>query len=164
MEPMDKLLYDFSVYDVNNKEVLLSQFKDKVVVIVNTASLCGFTPQYYELEQLYQRYKNDGLEIIAFPCNQFNEEPLPIQEVVKQIRKRFKVTFPIYNKVWVNGDKEPQLYSWLKQCKPGRLGFKGVFWNFEKFVIDRQGKVVVRYFSDVTPFQFEQALKYLLQK
>lgn len=134
----------------------MSVFRDKVLLIVNTASLCGFTSQYLQLEELYQKYLDRGFVVLGFPCNQFaGEDPLPIKQIITNMRKRFKVTFPIMDKVIVNGEGGDAMYQFLKAQRPGKLGFKGVRWNFEKFLVDRDGTVLFRYESAIEPRQFE---------
>lgn len=160
---MAQSISDFTVVTADNKQLKLDFLKDKVVIIVNTATLCGFAPQYQELEMLYQKYKDDGLVILAFPCNQFHkEDPEPIQHIVSDIRSRFGVTYPILNKVVVNGENASELFKFLKENKPGKLGFKGVFWNFEKFIVSRDGKPVARFPSEVPPSSFEGLIKRLV--
>ncbi|EGV63379.1 glutathione peroxidase [Yamadazyma tenuis] len=160
---MAQSIYDISVLDSTLQQVSLSQYKGKVIVIVNTATLCGFAPQFEELQTLYHKYKDDGLVILAFPSNQFwNEEPAPIDEIVRETKQKFGVEFPIMNKVLVNGSNADDIYKFLKAARPGKLGFQGVFWNFEKFVIDRNGNVVYRFPSDISPLTFEKYLTPLL--
>lgn len=156
-------IYQFTVQDSELRWIPLSVFKGKVLLIVNTASLCGFTPQYKELEQLYRRYGPQGLVVMAFPCNQFaKEDPLPIKQIASSIRHHFGVSFLIMNKVDVNGDNASELFQYLKSQQPGKLGFKGVLWNFEKFLVDRNGRVVKRYLSEIAPLQFEPHITKLL--
>lgn len=156
-------LYDFSVLDENHNPVSMSRYKNKVIIVVNTASLCGYTPQYKELEILYQKYKQHGLVILAFPCNQFrNEDPDPIQVIIKNVRDNYGVTFPIFDKIRVNGRGSSEFFNFLKASKPGNLGFKGIYWNFEKFIIDTEGKVRFRFPSEVNPLLFERHIQILL--
>lgn len=160
---MAQSVSEFTVLDADNKPVKLDFLKNKVVIIVNSATLCGFVAQYQELEVLYQKYKDDGLMVLAFPCNQFHkEDPEPIKDIIADIRSRFGVTYPIFNKVLVNGDNASELFKFLKENKPGKLGFKGVFWNFEKFIIDRSGKPVARFTSEIPPSSFEGLIKRLI--
>lgn len=156
-------LYDFNVKDCDLNSITLSQYSGKVLIIVNTASLCGFTPQYRQLQQLYEKYHDQGLEILAFPCNQFaKEDPLPAAEIARGVRAHFGVEFPIMDKVEVNGDKASELYEFLKRERPRKLGFRGVLWNFEKFLVDREGRVVERYLSQNTPMEMERLIQLLL--
>lgn len=159
-----KSIYDFKPLDAFGRPLDLSHFKNKVVVIVNVALLCGYTPQYMELEFLYEKYKKDGLEIIAFPCNQFgSQEPDDETVIVETCNRKYGVLFPIMKKVHVNGEDEDPLYTYLKLQKAGHLGFSGVRWNFEKFLISKLGVVVTRYMSNVTPMQFERVIIRLLE-
>ncbi|CUM66718.1 uncharacterized protein PRCAT00004397001 [Priceomyces carsonii] len=155
--------YQFEVADGHGKQYNLNTLRNKVVVIVNVASLCGFTPQYKELQELYEKYKDNGLVILGFPCNQFgNQEPLEVKNIVKFTKDKFGVTFPIMKKVRVNGENTEALYDYLKTQQPGPLGFKGIRWNFEKFIVNKDGKVVKRFESKTTPSQFEALLRELL--
>lgn len=132
-------------------------------MIVNVASLCGFTPQYSDLERLYQKYHQQGLEILAFPCNQFGgQEPQNERDIERFVRSKFGVTFPIFAKVLVNGDDTHPVYRYLKEKQRAPLGFKGVRWNFEKFIIDRQGYPVYRLITTVNPLDLEPIIKDLL--
>lgn len=142
--------YDFTMKDITGKEVDFSTFKDKVVIVVNTASKCGFTPQFAGLEELYQQYKDQGLVILGFPCNQFaHQDPGTNQEISEFCQLNYGVTFPMFEKIDVNGEHEAPLYTWLKEQKSG-LG-KDIKWNFTKFVIDKTGTVVARYGSPKKP-------------
>lgn len=137
----------------------------KVVVIVNVASLCGFTPQYIQLEELFQKYKEDGLAILGYPCNQFgNQEPYDAYKTAELARDKFGVTFPIMEKVEVNGEYETPIYAYIKEQKRNELGFKGVRWNFEKFLLNRKGEVVGRYDTTVNPGEMESAIVNLLKE
>lgn len=139
-------------------------FKGKVVMVVNVASLCGFSHQYDDLELLYNKYKDQGLEIIAFPCNQFGgQEPESDSTLEALIREKFKCTFPIMQKTFVNGDDTNPVYKYLKLKKEGPLGFRGLRWNFEKFLVDRSGEVRHRFVSAVSPLQLEPVIVSLLE-
>jgi len=143
-------IYDISVKDMYNKDVSLSDYKGKVLLIVNTATLCGFTPQYPGLEALYKKYCDRGFELLDFPCNQFmNQAPGTIGEIHTTCTTRFGITFAQFAKIDVNGDNESPLYTFLK--KEGGGGNIG--WNFVKFLVDRKGNVVKRFDSKVTPEQ-----------
>lgn len=156
-------IYDYDVIDVRKRRFDLKQLKGKVVVIVNVASLCGFTVQYKDLEYLYQRYKDQGLEIIAFPCNQFGvQEPFDSEKILYLCRNKFGVTFPIMDKVEVNGELEHPLYTHLKRERKTDLGFMGVRWNFEKFVVNRDGEVVARFQLAFPPLSLEPLIQRLL--
>ena len=149
-------VHDFTVDDINGKPVPLDRYKGKVLLVVNTASQCGFTPQYKGLEALYRKYRDRGLEVLGFPCNQFGgQEPGSEQEIATFCTKNYDVTFPMFAKVDVNGDKAAPLYRHLKQAKPGLLGTQAIKWNFTKFQVDRDGKVVARYAPNDTPESFD---------
>lgn len=161
-------IYTFKIPDAYNNVLDFNQFQNKVILIVNVASLCGFTPQYKELQLLYEKYHEPGLEILGFPCNQFgNQEPLQEKEIVKYCSRNFGVSFPIMKKTKVNIDSdgdESELYKYLKSEKPGQVGFKGVRWNFEKFIINKKGEVVARFSSLITPLQLEGFIEQLLSE
>ncbi|EGW35280.1 uncharacterized protein SPAPADRAFT_53580 [Spathaspora passalidarum NRRL Y-27907] len=157
--------YSFVIPDGNNNNIDFNQFRNKVVIIVNVASLCGYTPQYKELQQLYEKYHDRGLEILGFPCNQFgNQEPGDESNIASFCQRHFGVTFPIMKKVYVNGDDEHELYTYLKGQVKGVLGFRGVRWNFEKFIVNRDGQTVARFTSIITPLQFETYIVTLLNQ
>ena len=142
-------IYGFKVRKINGEEVSLSDYKGKALLIVNTASRCGFTPQYGELEQLYQTYKARGFEVLAFPANNFmRQEPGSNEEIKQFCDLRFKITFPLFEKIEVKGRKIHPLYRYLTEQSP----FKGkISWNFNKFVINAQGEVVARFGSRTKP-------------
>jgi len=145
-------VYDFSVKDIHGKEQKLDQYKNKVMLIVNVASECGFTPQYKGLEALYEKMHSRGLEVLGFPCNQFGaQEPGTEKEIESFCELNYGVTFPLFSKIDVNGDDAAPLYKYLKKEKPGLLGTEAIKWNFTKFLVDRKGKVVERYGSNVEP-------------
>jgi len=145
-------VYDFTVNDIHGKPVKLDRYKDKVMLVVNVASKCGFTPQYQGLEALYQRYHGKGLEILGFPCNQFGaQEPGNEQEIAQFCDLNYGVTFPLFAKVDVNGAAAAPVYKYLKSEKPGLLGSEAIKWNFTKFLVDRKGKVIARYAPNDTP-------------
>ena len=149
-------LYDFTVDDITGHPVGLDRYKGKVVLVVNTASKCGFTPQYKGLEALYRKYRDQGLEVLGFPCNQFGgQEPGNEQEIATFCETNYGVTFPMFAKVDVNGDKAAPLYRHLKSAKPGLLGTEAIKWNFTKFLVDRSGKVIARYAPNDTPESIE---------
>lgn len=157
--------YTFSATTNSGKPFPMEDLKGKVVLIVNTASKCGFTKQYDDLEALYKKYKDQGLEIIGFPCNQFaGQEPGSSEEIAEFCRLNFGVTFPIMKKIDVNGDNADPLFEWLKREKPGLLGFKGIKWNFEKFLVDKEGKVVQRYSSIKNPIAIGPDIEKLLKQ
>lgn len=138
-------LSDFSARAIDGTETDLSQYEGKAVLVVNTASKCGFTPQYEGLEKLYGKYQDQGLVILGFPCDQFaHQEPGSEEEIAEFCSTNFGVSFPMFSKVEVNGNGAHPLYGWLRSEKGGILGSK-IKWNFTKFLIDKQGKVVDRY-------------------
>lgn len=145
-------IYDFKVKGIDGNEVELSQFKGKVLVIVNTASKCGFTPQYQGLEELYQNYKDKGLVVLGFPCNQFGaQEPGDENEIKNFCDLNYKVSFPMFAKIDVNGPKAAPLYEFLKsECK-GLLGSEAIKWNFTKFIVDKFGNPVKRLAPQTKP-------------
>ena len=137
---------DFTVTTNRGEQLDLSDKLGKVLLVVNTASKCGFTPQYDGLEKLYETYKDRGFEILGFPCNQFGgQEPGDADEIAQFCKVNFGVTFPLMKKVDVNGDDASPLFDWMKKEAPGVLGSKAIKWNFTKFLIDREGNVVNRF-------------------
>src|SRR5512137_1325590 len=145
-------IYDFSVNDIHGKPVPLSRYKGKVLLIVNVASKCGFTPQYKGLEALYEKLHAKGLEVLGFPCNQFGaQEPGSESEIASFCELNYGVTFPMFAKVDVNGDTAAPLYRHLKSAKPGLLGSEAIKWNFTKFLVDRKGNVVERFAPNTEP-------------
>lgn len=156
--------YELTPLDKTNKPFPFSELKGKVVLIVNVASKCGFTPQYTELQELYEKYADKGLEIIGFPCNQFaSQEPGSSDEIASFCSLNFGVKFPILKKIDVNGDKTDDVYKFLKLEKSGLLGLNRIKWNFEKFLIDKNGKVVERYSSLTKPKSLESKIEELLK-
>jgi glutathione peroxidase len=149
-------LYDFTVNDMAGQPVALDRYKGKVLLVVNTASKCGFTPQYKGLEALYRKYQDRGLAVLGFPCNQFGaQEPGNEREIATFCETNYDVTFPMFAKVDVNGDNAAPLYRYLKSAKPGLLGTEAIKWNFTKFLVDRSGNVVARYAPNDTPESLE---------
>jgi glutathione peroxidase len=149
---MSASIYDFSVRDIHGKPRKLGEYKDKVLLIVNVASECGFTPQYKGLEALYEKLQGRGLEILGFPCNQFGaQEPGSEEQIAQFCELNYGVKFPLFAKIDVNGDNAAPLYKYLKKAKPGLLGTEAIKWNFTKFLVDRKGNVVERYGSNVEP-------------
>jgi glutathione peroxidase len=145
-------IYDFSVKDIHGKQEKLDRYKNQVMLIVNVASKCGFTPQYKGLEALYEKLHARGLEVLGFPCNQFGaQEPGSEKEIESFCELNYGVTFPLFAKIDVNGSGADPLYQYLKKEKPGVLGSEAIKWNFTKFLVDRKGKVVERYGSNVEP-------------
>jgi glutathione peroxidase len=145
-------LYDYTVDDIHGKPVKLDRYKDKVVLVVNTASKCGFTPQYKGLEALYEKYHAKGLEVLGFPCNQFGaQEPGSEAEIEQFCELNYGVTFPMFAKIDVNGAHAAPVYQYLKSAKPGLLGSEAIKWNFTKFLVDRGGKAIARFAPNDTP-------------
>ncbi|XP_068312691.1 putative glutathione peroxidase 7, chloroplastic [Pyrus communis] len=159
----ERSLYDFTVKDIDGKDVPLSKFKGKVLLVVNVASRCGLTSSNYsELSHLYEKYKPQGFEILAFPCNQFGgQEPGSNGEIKQFACTRFKAEFPIFDKVDVNGPSTAPVYQFLKSSAGGFLG-DIIKWNFEKFLVDKNGKVVERYPPTTSPFQIEKDIQKLV--
>jgi len=158
-------VYDFVVKDKAGKDFALKQLEGKVILIVNVASKCGFTPQYKGLEEVYKKYNDQGLEILGFPCNQFGgQEPGKEEEIVQFCSLNYGVTFPIMQKIDVNGDKAEPFYEFLKKEKTGALGMKRVKWNFEKFLIDKHGNVVERFSSLTKPESIDPKIAALLKE
>lgn len=156
-------LYDFTVQDNQGKPLTLEQFRGKVVLIVNTASKCGFTPQYKELEALYQKYHARGLEILAFPCNQFgSQEPGSDAEIMQFCEVNYGVTFPLMGKVNVNGPEAAPVFEYLKEHARGLLKSRAIKWNFTKFLVNKEGVVVKRYAPRTKPASITQAIEELL--
>jgi len=149
---MDSPIYDFAVSDIHGKQRKLGEFKGKVLLIVNVASKCGFTPQYKGLEALYEKLHKRGLEVLGFPCNQFGaQEPGTAAEIESFCEMNYGVTFPLFAKIDVNGKDAAPVYKYLKKERPGLLGSEAIKWNFTKFLVDRNGKVIERYGSNVEP-------------
>ena len=155
-------IYDISVKDINGEEFLLDKYKGEVMLIVNTASDWGLKTQFGELEEIYQKYKHKGFMVLAFPCNQFNnQEPLSEDEIKKVYPEKFNVHYPIFSKISVNGADEHPLYTYLKKEKGGLLVSK-IKWNFTKFLVDREGNVVERYSPQTSPKDVEEDIVDLL--
>ena len=145
-------VFDFSAPDVAGRETSLAEFRGKVLLIVNTASRCGYTPQYAGLEALYEKYKDRGLAVLGFPCNQFGaQEPGTEAEIAQFCSLNYDVTFPIFAKVDVNGAHAHPLFQFLKSEKTGLFGTENIKWNFTKFLIGKDGRILKRFSSKVTP-------------
>ena len=156
-------LQDLSARTLDGSEVPLSAFGGKVLLIVNTASQCGFTPQYAGLQALYDEYKDRGFAVLGFPCNQFGQqEPGGEAEIGAFCERNFGVGFPMFAKVDVNGPDTHPVYAWLKREAPGLLGSRSIKWNFTKFLVDRDGRVVDRFAPTTKPEQLRQAIEKLL--
>jgi len=159
-----KKIYDFSVKDNQDNEVSLEKYKGKVLLIVNTASKCGFTPQYEGLEVIYEKYKEQGFEVLAFPCNQFGgQEPGKEEEIQSFCSLTYGTKFPIFKKVNVNGSEAIDLYEYLKAKAPGIMGTKAIKWNFTKFLVNQEGEVLKRYAPKVKPEDLTQDIEELLK-
>ena len=156
-------IHDFSALTIDGQEASLGQFKGKVLLIVNTASKCGFTPQYEGLERLYRDYRERGLVVLGFPCNQFGaQEPGDAAEIANFCSTTYDVSFPMFAKVDVNGDNAHPLFRYLKEARPGLLGTEAIKWNFTKFLVDRGGNVVERFAPAVKPDDLRQSVEALL--
>lgn len=156
------MIYDYKVRDIRGQEVSMEEYKGKVLLIVNTASKCGFTKQYAGLQALYEKYKERGLEILAFPCNQFgHQEPGDDAAIKNFCTDTFGVTFPVMAKIEVNGEGAHPLYKELKKSQGGLLGNE-IKWNFTKFLVDREGRVVDRFAPQKEPRALEEKIKALL--
>lgn len=159
---MSKSVYDFTVKDINGKDVSLSQYKGKYLLIVNVASQCGFTPQYKGLEEMH-REMGGKVEVLGFPCNQFGkQEPGDENEIKNFCSLTYDVSFPLFAKIDVNGPQAAPLYEFLKSEKKGLLGTEAVKWNFTKFLVDQNGQVVKRYAPTDKPEDIKKELQRLL--
>ena len=160
---MTKSVHDFSCATTGGKKKSLSDYKGKVLLVVNTASKCGFTPQFEGLETLYEKYKDQGVEILGFPCNQFGkQDPGSNGEITEFCQLNYGVSFPMMAKIEVNGSGTDPLYKHLKKEAPGALGTQAIKWNFTKFLIDTEGNVIKRYASATKPKDIEKDIKKLL--
>ncbi len=156
-------VYDFTVRSISGQDVPLSDYRGKVLLIVNTASKCGFTPQYEGLEALYREFKDRGLVVMGFPCNQFGaQEPGSEADIASFCKLNYDVSFPMFAKVDVNGADASPLFTWLKESAPGVLGTTAIKWNFTKFLVNREGQVVDRFASAATPDAIRQDIEELL--
>ncbi|GAB7536769.1 glutathione peroxidase [Burkholderia sp. 22PA0099] len=156
-------VYSFTAKALDGRDVSLGDYRDKVLLIVNTASECGFTPQYAGLQELYTRYGSRGLAVLGFPCNQFGkQEPGDAAQIGAFCEQRFGVSFPLFEKVDVKGDQAHPLFRWLTEEAPGVLGLKAIKWNFTKFLIGRDGKVIKRYAPTTKPADVAADIEALL--
>jgi glutathione peroxidase len=161
---MSGSIYQFQVKDIKGQTFDLKQLEGKVLLIVNTASQCGFTPQYKGLEELYQKYKDKNFMVLGFPCNQFGkQEPGDEKEIQNFCDLNYKVTFPLFSKIDVNGDNAHPLYQFLKNANPGILGTEGIKWNFTKFLVNKQGSPVKRFAPTDSPSSLEKPILELLE-
>lgn len=160
---MENALYDIRVVQANGEELSMKKFEGKVLLIVNTASKCGFTPQYEGLQKLYETYKDKGLEILAFPCNQFmGQEPLSDEKIAEFCSVNYNISFPVLKKIDVNGKNTSPLFRFLKKKLPGTMGIQSVKWNFTKFLVDKTGKPVSRYAPSMEPEKISAEIEKLL--
>lgn len=156
-------IYDYTARTLDGQEKALSEFKGKVMLIVNTASKCGFTPQYQGLQKLYDNFSDRGLEVLGFPCNQFgHQEPGEADQIGAFCEKNFGVSFPMFEKINVNGNDAHPLYKFLKSASPGLFGIEAIKWNFTKFLIGRDGQVVRRYAPKDKPEKIADDIEALL--
>lgn len=160
---MQKSIYDFEVKDINGEPLSLKKYQGKTLLVVNVASKCGFTPQYTDLEKIYKEYKDQGFEVLAFPCNQFGaQEPGDAEEIKSFCSLTYDVSFPLFQKIDVNGSHAAPVYTYLKDTLPGILGLKAIKWNFTKFLIDKDGKPVKRYAPTDKPLDIAEDIKKIL--
>lgn len=158
-------VYSFKMRDIDGKRVPLSTYKGKVLLIVNVASKCGHTPQYAGLEKLYEKYKGKGFAILGFPCNQFREqEPGTDAQIKAFCTSKYNVTFPLFDKIEVNGDNASALYKFLKTAEPDPDGKTDIGWNFTKFLVDREGHPVKRIMTKTEPEQFDADIQAAVSK
>ncbi len=158
---MGNSVYDFSAKTIAGEEISLSKYKGKILLIVNTASKCGFTPQYKGLQELYEKYKDKGFEILGFPCNQFlNQEPENESKIQEFCSLNYNVTFQMFSKIDVNGKNAHPLYKYLTKETGGLLG--AIKWNFTKFLIDKEGKIFRRYSPNTEPQKLEHYIEKLI--
>ena len=156
-------LHDIEVKTIDGKTEKLAKYAGKTLLVVNVASECGFTPQYAGLEALWRKYEDRGLVVLGFPCDQFgHQEPGDEEEIKRFCSLKYDVTFPMFAKVDVNGENAHPLYRHLKKAAPGLLGTEAIKWNFTKFLVDREGKVVARYAPTDTPESLEKDVDKLL--
>ncbi|MDX1570162.1 MAG: glutathione peroxidase [Xanthomonadales bacterium] len=153
-------IHEFEVETISGEKQSLGEYEGKVLLIVNTASKCGFTPQYEGLEALHEKYKDQGFEVLGFPCNQFGaQEPGDNSEISEFCELNFGVTFPLFSKIDVNGDEAHPLYEYLKSAVPGLLGSRAIKWNFTKFLVGRDGKPVERFSPQTKPEALDRIIK-----
>ncbi|GAA0824563.1 glutathione peroxidase [Clostridium tertium] len=154
--------YEYSAKNIDGKEINMSDYKGNIILVVNTASKCGFTPQLKDLEELYKEYKDSGVEILGFPCNQFlNQEPGENKEVKNFCQINYGVTFNMFEKIDVNGSNTHPIYKYLKEQEKGLLT-KDIKWNFTKFLIDKEGNVIKRYSPTTSPLKIKTDIEKLL--
>ncbi|MFT6734295.1 MAG: glutathione peroxidase [Polaribacter sp.] len=160
---MTNTIYKFECNDIKGNPILMSDYKDKVLLIVNTASKCGFTPQYEGLEKLQKDYAEKGFSVLGFPCNQFgNQEPGDGEAIQSFCDLTYQTSFPLFEKVNVNGDNSTPLYDFMKEQAPGLLGSKGIKWNFTKFLVNKNGEVIKRFAPKDKPSDISKHIESLL--
>lgn len=165
LKTADTSVHDFEANSLKGERVALADYRGQVLLIVNTASACGFTPQYADLESLQQKFADRGFAVLAFPCNQFGkQEPGDAQQIGAFCASRFSVSFPLFDKIEVNGDTAHPLYRFLKQQAPGLLGTQAVKWNFTKFLVDQNGRVIRRYAPATNPARIAGDIEDLLDQ
>lgn len=157
---MTDTIYEFEAETIDGESRSLADYKGQVLLIVNTASKCGFTPQYAGLEALHQKFKDQGFAVLGFPCNQFgNQEPGDADEISQFCEINYGVSFPMFAKIDVNGDNAHPLFRYLTSAQPGILGSQGIKWNFTKFLVDRSGRAVERFSPQTKPEALERIIK-----
>lgn len=160
---MSESLYDFEVSNIEGKSEKLSTYKNKVILIVNTASNCGYTPQYRGLQEIYHKFKDQGFVILGFPCNQFGAQEPGDEKAIKNFcDMNYNITFPLFSKVEVNGENAHPLFKYLKKELPGIFGSENIKWNFTKFLLDKKGKPFKRYAPQDKPQSLEKDIQTLL--
>jgi glutathione peroxidase len=165
MSSTTKTFYDFNATSIIGENISLENYKDNVVLVVNVASKCGFTPQYEGLQKLYETHKDKGFTILAFPCNQFKkQEPAQNKEIQNFCQTNYNITFPLFEKIDVNGENAHPLYKFLKSEAKGLLWSESIKWNFTKFLVDKKGKVIERYGSTTKPKEIEADIVKLLKE
>ncbi len=164
MSKEKQTFYDFNATSIIGENIPMSNYKGKVILVVNTASKCGFTPQYEGLQELYEKHVDDGFVILGFPCNQFKkQEPASHEEIQTFCKTNYDITFPLFEKIDVNGDNTHPLYKFLKSEATGLLWSESIKWNFTKFLVDKKGKVISRYGSSTKPKEIETDILKLLK-
>lgn len=165
MSQKTETFYDFNATTIVGENISMSEYQGKVVLVVNVASKCGFTPQYEGLQKLYEAHEKNGLVILGFPCNQFsNQEPGSHKEIQNFCNVNYNITFPLFEKIDVNGENTHPLYKFLKSKATGILGTESIKWNFTKFLVDQKGKVITRYGSSTKPKEIEADILKLLKE
>jgi glutathione peroxidase len=156
-------VFDFNCTTASGEQKSLADYQGKLLLVVNTASKCGFTPQFAGLEEMHEKYAERGLQVLGFPCNQFGkQDPGSNNEITEFCQLNYGVSFPMFGKIEVNGSGADPLYQHLKKAAPGALGTRGIKWNFTKFLVSREGKVLKRFAPATTPAQIEKEIEKLL--